>query len=144
MMLTTKSRYAIMAVLELASKNGDKPCSLAEISNQQSISINYLEQIFLMLKRAGIVRSVKGPGGGYFINSNNIKISSIIDAVYENTKMTRCSSKNNKVGCIAKNLRCNSHYLWDGLTSHIRSYFDAISIADVIKKGCDLTTKITS
>ena len=93
MMLTTKSRYAVMAIVEVAASQTTRPIKLADISNKQTIPLNYLEQIFLKLKKADIVRSVKGPGGGYFLNipSESLNIIEIIDAVEENTKMTRCS-----------------------------------------------------
>ncbi|MGI4776228.1 MAG: Rrf2 family transcriptional regulator, partial [Janthinobacterium lividum] len=114
-----------MAILEIAFKSFDKPIRLAEISKSQNISTSYLEQIFLKLKKAGIVRSVRGPGGGYVIGNlpSEIKIANIIDAVDENLIMTRCSIKE-KVGCLPDKAVCNSHYFWEGLSHRIRDYFE--------------------
>ena len=133
MMLTTKGRYAVMAILEIASKSADKPIALAEIASKQNIPINYLEQIFIMLRKADIVRSVKGPGGGYTLHSglDKLKIANIIDAVNENIEMTRCSGVTGN-NCMVNNTKCKAHDLWHGLSNHIRHYFQAISVADVI------------
>ena len=131
MMLTTKSRYAVMAVMEVASGDGNTPMKLADISANQNIPLNYLEQIFLKLRKASLVRSVKGPGGGYYLNSSSdqITVEHIIDAVEENLKMTRCSKDKS---CRSNGVKCRTHDLWKGLGRQIRNYFAAISIADVI------------
>ena len=131
MMLTTKSRYAVMAVIEVAARNSQSPIRLADISEKQNIPLNYLEQIFLKLKKARLVNSVKGPGGGYHLNiaSDKISIENIVDAVEENLKMTRCSKDKN---CRKDGINCKTHDLWKGLGRHIRAYFANISIADVI------------
>ncbi len=131
MMLTTRSRYAVLAVLEVATKKPGYPIKLSDISASQDISINYLEQIFLQLKKANIVKSVRGPGGGYLLNNSLDKISiiSIIDAVEENLKMTRCSKNE---GCMKDGIKCQAHYLWKGLTNQIRNYFTTISLHDVL------------
>ena len=131
MMLTKKSRYAVMAVIEVASNNSNLPMKLADISNNQNIPLNYLEQIFLKLKKANIVSSVKGPGGGYILNnsSNEITVESIIDAVEENLKMTQCATDKN---CRKNGVNCKTHDLWKGLGRRIRDYFASISIADII------------
>ncbi|MDR0296609.1 MAG: Rrf2 family transcriptional regulator [Rickettsia sp.] len=133
MQLTTKGRYAVMAILEIASQMSDIPVTLAEISAKQHIPVNYLEQIFTKLKKANIVRSTKGPKGGYVINEklDNIKITSIIDAVGENIEMTRCLGKSGS-SCVPNKVQCNAHHLWLGLSRHIRNYFDTISIADML------------
>lgn len=139
MKLTSKGRYAVMAILQVAPRNAIKPITLMQISRQQNISLNYLEQIFLKLKKAGIVRSIKGPGGGYILCNelSEIKIADIIDAVNENTTMTRCSIKHQE-NCIQSRTKCNAHDLWKGLEKHIRNYFEVISIADVIEGNYDL------
>ena len=131
MMLTTKSRYAVMAVIEVAANTTGLPMKLADISTNQDIPLNYLEQIFLKLKKADLVKSVKGPGGGYQLNitSDQITIENIIDAVDENLKMTRCSRDKN---CRKNGINCQTHDLWKGLGKRIRSYFASISIADVM------------
>jgi Rrf2 family iron-sulfur cluster assembly transcriptional regulator len=136
MMLTTKSRYAVMAILEVASSDSKKPMRLSDISEKQTIPLNYLEQIFLKLKNANIVKSVKGPGGGYCLNSASelLNIIEIIDAVEENTKMTRCSVDKT---CRKNGAKCMTHDLWKGLGNQIRNYFSSISVADVISGKID-------
>lgn len=138
MMLTAKGRYAVMAILEIASQvtrsTITSPITLAEISLKQNIPLNYLEQIFAKLKKANLVRAVKGPRGGYVINIalNMIKISNIIDAVDENIEMTKCF-RDPVASCRPNEVKCNTHYLWLGLSDHIRSYFDGITVADMIR-----------
>lgn len=131
MMLTTKSRYAVMAVIEVAGSESKLPIKLADISANQNISLNYLEQIFQKLKKANIVSSVKGPGGGYklIVPSDQITIEHIIDAMDENLKMTRCSKDKN---CRKNGIHCQTHNLWKGLSKQIREYFARISVADII------------
>jgi len=136
MMLTAKGRYAVMAILEIAEvsrKSINVPITLSEISLKQNIPLNYLEQIFAKLKQANLVRSVKGPKGGYVINIalDKIKISNIIDAVNENIEMTKCF-RDPIASCLPNEIKCNSHYLWLGLSNHIRSYFDGITVADIL------------
>lgn len=135
MILTTKARYAVMSILEIATigKNGD-PVKLAVISERLNIPVNYLEQIFSKLKNCGVVTSVRGPGGGYFLTSDakEIFISKIIDAVEEDIEMTRCSSLKLN-GCMPGNSKCKTHDLWEGLTMHIREYFAGISVEDLVK-----------
>ena len=130
-MLTTKSRYAVMAMIEVAINGGELPMKLANISINQSIPLDYLEQIFLKLKKAELVTSVKGPGGGYKLIStkDNITIANIIDAVDENLKMTRCAKDK---ACRKNGINCRTHGLWKGLGKQIRSYLANISIDDVI------------
>jgi Rrf2 family iron-sulfur cluster assembly transcriptional regulator len=130
-MLTTKSRYAVMAVIEVAANTTGLPMKLVVISANQDIPLNYLEQIFLKLKKADLVKSVKGPGGGYQLNitSDQITIENIIDAVDETLKMTRCSRDKN---CRKNGINCQTHDLWKGLGKSIRGYFAGISIADVM------------
>jgi Rrf2 family transcriptional regulator, iron-sulfur cluster assembly transcription factor len=134
MMLTTKARYAVMAIVEMACTKNIKPIKLEEVSLKQQIPLNYLEQIFCKLKNAGIVGSIRGPGGGYVLKAklNEITIAAIIDAVEENLQMTRCSEEV-KAGCMPDHTKCKTHDLWFGLGIHIRNYFESISIADVIK-----------
>jgi Rrf2 family transcriptional regulator, iron-sulfur cluster assembly transcription factor len=136
MMLTTKSRYAVMAILEVASSGSTKPMRLSDISEKQTIPLSYLEQIFLKLKKSHIVKSVKGPGGGYCLNSASelLNIIEIIDAVEENTKMTRCSVDKT---CRKNGAKCMTHDLWKGLGNQIRNYFSSISVADVMSGKID-------
>jgi Rrf2 family iron-sulfur cluster assembly transcriptional regulator len=140
MMLTTKSRYAVMAIMEVASKNAIAPMKLADISINQNIPLSYLEQIFLKLKKADLVSSVKGPGGGYHLNSSSDKITieDIIDAVEENLKMTRCAKDKS---CRKNGINCQTHDLWKGLSKHIRAYLASISIADVISGKINISNQ---
>jgi Rrf2 family transcriptional regulator, iron-sulfur cluster assembly transcription factor len=137
MMLTTKSRYAVMALVEVGAKSAGLPVKLADISESQDIPLNYLEQIFLKLKRADIVGAVKGPGGGYLLKTDidQISIVNIIDAVEENTKMTRCG---NGRYCTKDNTKCKTHNLWKGLGQQIRGYLSSVSIADVLSGNIDI------
>lgn len=137
-MLTTKSRYAVMAVTEVAeSSDGNTPMKLADISTNQNIPLNYLEQIFLKLKKARLVNSVKGPGGGYYLAepSDKINIEQIVNAVEENLKMTRCSKDKS---CRKNGVSCKTHNLWKGLGRQIRNYLASISIADVVSGNVNL------
>lgn len=139
MMLTTKSRYAIMAILELASNDSSVPMKLSDISINQDIPLAYLEQIFIKLKKANLVTSIKGPGGGYLMgdNINNITIFDIINAVDENIRMTRCS-EDKKCVELPKGIKCQTHNLWKGLTAQIKNYFSGISVKDVLKGHINL------
>lgn len=134
MMLTTKGRYAVTSLIDIASVGSLKPVSLLDISLRQNISIRYLEQIFLKLKNAGLVKSVKGPGGGYILckTLEEISIKEIIDAAEEKMEMTRCGNSIEKA-CQKNNARCSTHYLWSGLGNHINKYLRSISIKDVIE-----------
>lgn len=131
MMLTSKGRYAVTAIVDIAINYNGKPVNLSDISARQNITQNYLEQIFQKLKKNGLVKSSRGPGGGYLLSSNpkDIKIAQIIEAVGESIKITKCSKN---IGCIKENVKCLTHDLWDGLAISIKSYFDKISIEDVI------------
>lgn len=133
MMLTSRGRYAVMALLELAVLSKcSRPISLFKLSSAQNIPLKYLEQIFCKLKKAGLVKSVKGPGGGYILNnsSDKINIADIFDAVNENIKMTKCSK--NKTSCMRNSIKCKTHELWQGLGDQIRNYFSHISVADLV------------
>ena len=131
MMLTTKSRYAVMALVEVAGGNVNAPIKLPDISTNQNIPLNYLEQIFLMLRKANVVNSIKGPGGGYYLatSSDQVSIESVIDAVEENLKMTRCATDKS---CRKNGQNCQTHDLWKGLGMMIRNYFANISIEDIV------------
>lgn len=117
MKLNTKGRYAVMAVTDLARHSAERPVSLADIATRQEISLSYLEQLFARLRRAGIVRSVRGPGGGYRLAraSAETRIAEIILAVDEPIKATRCDPDTRK-GCLNHNTRCQTHDLWEELS----------------------------
>jgi len=135
MILGTKARYAVMAMVELAGRGAEKPVPLSELAGSQEITIPYLEQIFNKLKRGGIVRSVLGANGGYVLarNASEIHISEIVEAADESMKMTRCDKEKN-TGCMASTARCLTHDLWDGLGKSIHSYLSGITLADVLAK----------
>ena len=135
MKLTTKGRYAVMAMADLASNQELKPVSLNEISLRQNISLSYLEQLFSKLKNEKLVKSIRGPAGGYVLEKNpkDIKISNIIFAVDEQIKTLNCK-KESKKGCHGKTVKCITHNLWDDLEQHINHFFDNVSLSDLIKQ----------
>lgn len=132
MNLTTKGRYAVMAMADLAAHGGGGPVTLAEIAGRQDIAVSYLEQIFMKLRKKGLVKSVRGPGGGYVMldGADQVKIADIVMAVDESIKMTRCSGGAG-VGCMHGGARCATHDLWEGLGRQIFGYLNSISLADV-------------
>ena len=135
MKLTTKGRYAVMAMADLDSNQELKPVSLNEISLRQNISLSYLEQLFSKLKNEKLVKSIRGPAGGYVLERNpkDIKISNIILAVDEQIKTLNCK-KESKKGCHGKTVKCITHNLWDDLEQHINHFFDNVSLSDLIKQ----------
>jgi len=135
MKLTSKGRYAVMAMADLANNNANQPTSLTEISLRQGISISFLEQIFSKLKRNNLVKSSRGPFGGYFLTKlpEEIKLLSIIKAVDEKVKTVGCK-KDSKKGCNGKSIKCITHNLWDDLESHINNFFEKNTLRDVIFK----------
>ena len=134
MKLTTKSRYAVMALVDLARFNNINPVSLRDISLRQGISLDYLEQIFSKLRKKEIVQSVSGIQGGYVLNkkAKEIKLTNIFDAVDEKVKTVQCK-KESKKSCNGKATKCLTHNLWDELENHINSFFDQKSLEDLIK-----------
>ena len=135
MKLTTKGRYAVMAMADLAANQQLKPVSLTDISLRQNISLSYLEQLFSKLKNEKLVKSIRGPLGGYVLEKNprDIKISSIIFAVDERVKTLNCR-KESKRGCNGKATKCITHNLWDDLEKHINNFFEKVSLNDLIKQ----------
>ena len=133
MKLTSKGRYAVMAMADLAKNHDPRPVSLSEISLRQGISIFYLEQLFLKLKRNNLVRSTRGQSGGYVLSKSpdQIKLSNIISAVNEEVKTLKCN-KNSKKGCNHKSIKCITHNLWDELGEHINLFFEQKSLEDVL------------
>ena len=133
MKLTSKGRYAVMAMADLAKNNTEKPTCLTDISLRQGISVSFLEQIFLKLKRNNLVKSSRGPSGGYSLakNPEDIKLSSIIKAVDEKVKTVGCK-KESKKGCNGKLIKCITHNLWDELESHINIFFEKNTIKDIL------------
>ena len=135
MNLGTKARYAVMAMVEMAGRGGERPIALAELANSQEITIPYLEQIFRKLKSGGLVKATRGPGGGYVLSrpAESIYIADIVEAVEESLKMTRCDAHETS-GCMVGKARCLTHDLWHGLGKHIHNYLAAVSLADVCNK----------
>ena len=131
MRLTTKGRYAVMAMADLARNGGDKPLSLAEIAERQEISLSYLEQLFARLRKGGLVRSVRGPGGGYLLSraADKVRIADIILAVDEPIRATRCTP-GSPMSCQGVKGRCVTHDLWEELSNHIHLFLSAVSLAD--------------
>ena len=139
MKLTTKGRYAVMAMADLASYANDETVSIREISARQNISLAYLEQIFIKLKNKKLVKSIRGANGGYILErpASEIKISHIISAVDEEVKMLNCK-KNSKRGCNNKSTKCITHNLWDELDQHIHGFFEKVKLQDLVKQNSNL------
>jgi len=132
MKLTTKGRYAVTAMLDLALHGQSGPVSLAEISIRQEISLSYLEQLFSKLRRHGLVTSTRGPGGGYSVSRNltEVAVSQIIGAVNESVDATQCAGKEN---CHSHG-RCLTHDLWEGLSAQIEEFLSSVSLQDMINR----------
>ena len=135
MRLSTKGRYAVMAMVDLAKHGKGTPISLAEIAERQEISLSYLEQLFAKLRRGGLVRSVRGPGGGYLLarSAEETRISDAILAVDEPIRATRCKS-GSAIGCRSNKSRCLTHDLWEELGNQIHIFLSSVSLADVCGK----------
>lgn len=132
MRLTTKGRYAVTAMLDLALNQGVGPISLSDISSRQEISLSYLEQLFSKLRKSGLVTSVRGPGGGYRIEKSltEICVAEIIDAVDERVDATNCRGK----GDCQEGVRCLTHDLWSELSGQIHGFLSGISLASLIER----------
>ena len=133
MRLTTKGRYAVTAMLDLALHKSQGPISLSDISSRQAISLSYLEQLFSKLRRSELVSSVRGPGGGYELKrgSDEIFIAQIIDAVDESVDTTKCQGAGDCQG----GETCLTHYLWEDLSEQIHAFLESISLADLVAKN---------
>ena len=138
MKLTSKGRFAVMSLVDIAINSvGNKPVSLSEISSRQNISLPFLEQIFISLKKSGIVKGVRGPSGGYIFakNPDFIKIYDVIKAIDEDLKIMRCNGID--YGCIPnkRKTKCLTHNLWNRLSNHIFFFLSSVSIDDVRKNS---------
>ena len=138
MKLTSKGRYAVMALADIAKFDKNIPVSLRDISLRQSISLLYLEQIFSKLKKHNIVQSIRGVNGGYILSKSpdQIKLSNIFYAVQEEVKTVQCK-KESKKGCNGKSYKCITHNLWDELENHIQTFFNKKNLADLIKNNTE-------
>jgi Rrf2 family iron-sulfur cluster assembly transcriptional regulator len=136
MRLSTKGRYAVMAMADLARHGRERAVSLAEIAARQEISLSYLEQLFARLRRGGLVKSVRGPGGGYRLakGAEETWIANIVLAVDEPIRATRCSVNGTPRGCMIAGERCITHDLWAGLGEEIHRYLSSVSLEDVIER----------
>ncbi|NND92556.1 MAG: Fe-S cluster assembly transcriptional regulator IscR [Granulosicoccus sp.] len=132
MKLTTKGRYAVTAMLDLALHGTSGPVPLADISVRQEISLSYLEQLFSKLRRNGLVVSTRGPGGGYSIarDLSEVAVSQIIGAVNESVDATQCAGREN---CHSHG-RCLTHDLWEGLSAQIEDFLSSVSLQDMIDR----------
>ena len=133
MRLSTKGRYAVTAMLDLALNGQDGPVTLSDISENQGISLSYLEQLFAALRAKKLVRGVRGPGGGYFLGreADEISIANIICAVDEWVEFTRCQGKEDCRG----GQRCLTHSLWDDLSRQIYEFLEEITLQDLVRRG---------
>ena len=136
MKLSSKGRYAVMAMADLAKNNDKTPISLSEISLRQGISLSFLEQLFLRLKKNNLVLSSRGSRGGYVLSKSpeEIKLSSIINAVDEKIKTVKCK-RESKRGCNGKSSKCITHDLWDDLESHINNFFETNTLKDILYRS---------
>ena len=136
MKLTSKGRYAVMALADLAKFNNINPVSLRDISLRQGISLDYLEQIFSKLRKKEIVQSIRGTQGGYILKkkAKEIKLTNIFDAVDEKIKTVQCK-KESKKGCNGKAIKCITHNLWDELENHINNFFEEKSLEDLVNEN---------
>lgn len=135
MKLSAKGRYAVIALADLASLNTDQPITLAEIAQRQEISLSYLEQLFSKLRRHGVVKGVRGPGGGYSLarTACQTSIADIILAVDEKIEATACKP-NTGIDCTGKTGKCLAHDLWSELGQHIYLFLNSITLADVLER----------
>lgn len=139
MRLSTKGRYAVTAMLDLALHDGKGPVTLADISENQGISLSYLEQLFAALRAKSLVRGVRGPGGGYYLgkDSGEISVADIICAVDEWVELTRCGGREN----CRNGQRCLTHSLWDHLSDEIFGFLSEISLRDLVERGGNRQTR---
>ena len=145
MRLSTKGRYAVMAMVDLAKHGSGEPISLAEIAERQEISLSYLEQLFAKLRAGNLVKSVRGPGGGYLLahDRDDTRIADIILAVDEPIRAVRCKP-GTTLGCRGDGSRCLTHDLWEELSNQIHLYLSSVSLADVCEKRVLGTSGLTS
>lgn len=132
MILTTKARYAVVAVADMCKQEENRPVSLALLAKRNDLSQSYLEQIFVSLKHDNIVRAIRGPGGGYVLAraKSEINVADILRAIGEPIKITNCGGKKN---CSKTAQQCETHHLWWGLEQKIYSYLNSVSLVDLCR-----------
>ena len=135
MKLSTKGRYAVMGLVDLAKHSSGRPVALADIARRQEISLSYLEQLFAKLRRGGLVNSVRGPGGGYLLAhpADQTRIAAAILVVNEPMRATRCTP-GSPAGCRSNKSRCLTHDLWEELGNQIQMYLNSVTLADVVEQ----------
>lgn len=140
--MSAKGRYAVMAMIDLAEKSRGQPVSLSDIAARQNISLSYLEQLFAKLRRSGVVKSIRGPGGGYVLSrrADRIPIADIVLAVDEPVRMTRCSP-GSPDGCGTDQTQCATHDLWEALGNQIYGFLSSVTVADVCARRISGTGK---
>lgn len=146
MRLTSKGRYAVMAMADLALHGGaDRAVPLQDVARRQEISLSYLEQLFARMRKAGLVAGVRGPGGGYRLSreSNAITVADIIDAVNEPIKATRCQEGSMK-SCLGRTGRCIAHGLWQEMGERIHGFMASVSLADVLEQRFDGSARVAA
>src|SRR5262245_1466748 len=132
MRLTTKGRFAVTAMIDVAMHSTNGPATLAAVSERQKISLSYLEQLFGKLRRSGLVASVRGPGGGYRLAgpAENVSVADIIVAVDEPIDATQCGGQEN----CHDDRRCMTHELWASLNSHIFDFLQSVTLAELVRQ----------
>ena len=144
MRLTTKGRFAVTAMIDLALRQGGGPVTLAGISQRQRISLSYLEQLFGKLRRNGLVESTRGPGGGYTLGrgAEAITVADIVVSVDEPLDATQCGGREN---CRGENGRCMTHNLWASLNEHMVSFLESVTLQSLVEEqlaeGAELTDR---
>jgi Rrf2 family iron-sulfur cluster assembly transcriptional regulator len=135
MRITTKGRYGLRAVISLAMASSDKPISINTIAAEDKVSSEFLEQIFFKLKKAGVIRSIRGPGGGFVLNRkpSEISVKSILDAVGETGGLSPCTLRR-KVLCTRTDV-CPAHEIWTGLYERIGDFLESVTLEEIIKKN---------
>ena len=141
MRLTTKGRFAVTAMVDLAMNGGDGPVTLGDISERQRISLSYLEQLFGKLRRNSLVSSVRGPGGGYLLAkpASGMSVSEIIRAVDEPIDATQCGGKEN----CRDDQKCITHDLWTDLNRHIFDYLGSVTLSELVRKQADKSSQVS-
>lgn len=135
MRITTKGRYGLRAVINLAMASNDKPISIGTIAGDEKVSSEFLEQIFFKLKKAGLIRSIRGPGGGFVLNKkpSEISVKSILDAVGETSGLSPCTLQR-KILCTRTDV-CPAHEIWTGLYQRIGDFLESVTLEEIMKKN---------